>query len=162
MNPTPPSSYMLRELKDVPIPDTVSWWPQTLGWQLLLLLVVLLAFFFIYKKAKFWWHNRYRREALDALLRLSPNDALWPRKMFKIVKAVMVYIDPKNAAIYGQPLLNQMDRYRQGGSNIAKNAHFTQWVVWLENPQSPTPDFAVLRKEINAWLTHHQLPEKAE
>lgn len=162
MNPTPPSSYMLRELKDVPLPDTVSWWPQTLGWQLLLLLVVLLAFFFIYQKAKLWWQNRYRREALNALLRLSPNDALWPRKMLKIVKAVMVYLDPKNAAIYGQPLLNQMDRYRQGGSNIAKNTHFTQWVVWLENPQSPTPDFAVLRKEINAWLTHHQLPEKAE
>lgn len=53
MNPTPPSSYMLRELKDVPIPDTVSWWPQTLGWQLLLLLVVLLAFFSFIRKRSF-------------------------------------------------------------------------------------------------------------
>ncbi|WP_154215052.1 DUF4381 family protein, partial [Vibrio parahaemolyticus] len=33
--PTPPSTYILRELHDVAVPPSVSWYPQTIGWKIL-------------------------------------------------------------------------------------------------------------------------------
>ena len=33
--PTPPSTYILRELHDVAVPSSVSWYPQTIGWKIL-------------------------------------------------------------------------------------------------------------------------------
>lgn len=32
---TPPSTYILRELHDVAVPESVSWLPQTVGWKVL-------------------------------------------------------------------------------------------------------------------------------
>ncbi len=162
INPTPPGSYMLRELKEVPLPDLVSWWPQTIGWKLLLILILLGAAYLIYRKVRHWWHNRYRREAIVALMRLSPEDTLWPRQMLKIVKVVMVYLDPKNASVYGVQLLNQMDLYDPGNQVIAQNSHFQQWIDCLENPQLSALDFVVLQKVLKTWLLQHQIPEKTE
>ncbi|MCG6402815.1 DUF4381 domain-containing protein [Vibrio fluvialis] len=162
MTPSPPSSYMLRELKEVPIPDPVGWWPQALGWQLLLILLAILTVYVIYQRAQHWWRNRYRREAIEALARLSSDDALWPQKMHQIVKVVMVYLDSKNAAVYGQSLLRQMDSYYQGNVNMAQNANFVQWVICLEDPKATNPDFAAIHAALRAWLLNHRLPEKAQ
>ncbi|HDM8049160.1 DUF4381 domain-containing protein [Vibrio fluvialis] len=162
MTPSPPSSYMLRELKEVPIPDPVGWWPQALGWQLLLILLTILTVYVIYQRVEHWWCNRYRREAIEALARLSSDDALWPQKMHKIVKVVMVYLDSKNAAVYGQSLLCQMDNYHQGNVNMAQNADFVQWMICLEDPKATNPDFTAMRAALRAWLLNHRLPEKAQ
>ncbi|EKO3493878.1 DUF4381 domain-containing protein [Vibrio fluvialis] len=162
MTPSPPSSYMLRELKEVPIPDPVGWWPQALGWQLLLILLAILMVYVIYQRAQHWWRNRYRREAIEALALLSSDDALWPQKMHKIVKVVMVYLDSNNAAVYGQSLLRQMDSYYQGNVNMAQNADFAQWVICLEDPKATNPDFAAIHAALRAWLLNHRLPEKAQ
>ncbi|MFV0487189.1 MAG: DUF4381 domain-containing protein [Vibrio fluvialis] len=162
MTPSPPSSYMLRELKEVPIPDPVGWWPQALGWQLLLILLAILTVYVIYQRAQHWWCNRYRREAIEALSRLSSDDALWPQKMHKIVKVVMVYLDSKNAAVYGQSLLRQMDSYYQGNVNMAQNADFVQWMICLEDPKATNPDFTAIHAALRAWLLNHRLPEKAQ
>ncbi|WP_032082596.1 DUF4381 domain-containing protein [Vibrio fluvialis] len=162
MTPSPPSSYMLRELKEVPIPDPVGWWPQALGWQLLLILLAILTVYVIYLRGQQWWCNRYRREAIEALTRLSSDDALWPQKMHKIVKVVMVYLDSKNAAVYGQSLLRQMDSYYQGNANMAQNADFVQWMNCLEDPKATNPDFTAIHAALRAWLLNHRLPEKAQ
>ncbi len=162
INPTPPGSYMLRELKEVPLPDPVSWWPQTMGWKLLLILVLLGAAYLIYRKIKQWWHNRYRREAIAALMRLSPDDVSWPRHMLKIVNVVLVYRDPKHASVYGAQLLHQMDHYDPGRSKMAQNPDCNVWVASLENPQLSGPDFVVLQKILKTWLLQHQIPEKTQ
>ncbi|MBY7994289.1 DUF4381 domain-containing protein [Vibrio fluvialis] len=162
MTPSPPSSYMLRALKEVPIPDPVGWWPQALGWQLLLILLAILTVYIIYLRVQHWWCNRYRREAIEALTRLSSDDALWPQKMHKIVKVVMVYLDSKHAAVYGQSLLRQMDSYYQGNVNMAQNADFVQWMICMEDPKATNPDFTAIHAALRAWLLNHRLPEKAQ
>ena len=38
---TVPSTYILRDLHDVAIPDSVSWAPQTIGWKILGVILLL-------------------------------------------------------------------------------------------------------------------------
>ena len=45
---TPPSTYIFRELRDVTIPDSVSWFPQTIGWKILGVALLLAAFYLAY------------------------------------------------------------------------------------------------------------------
>ncbi|MCZ8485299.1 DUF4381 domain-containing protein, partial [Vibrio lentus] len=40
---TPPSTYILRDLHDVAIPESVSWMPQTIGWKILGVILLLVA-----------------------------------------------------------------------------------------------------------------------
>ncbi|ABK49780.1 hypothetical protein Shewana3_3557 [Shewanella sp. ANA-3] len=155
---SPPSSYMLRELKDVAQPDPVSWWPQTLGWQILLLMLLLYLGYRLYLKGIFWWRNRYRQEAITALQSLSAEDPHWPTQMMKIIKIVMVYLEPKNASLYGAPLLEQMGRYHTK-AQLANDESFQQWLKCLEDPNAARPDFSVVRQGLSLWLSGHHLPE---
>lgn len=155
---SPPSSYMLRELKDVAQPDPVSWWPQTLGWQILLLALLLYLGYRLYLKGIFWWRNRYRQEAITALLSLSAEDPHWPTQMMKIIKIVMVYLEPKNASLYGAPLLEQMGRYH-AKAHLANDESFQQLLKCLEDPHAARPDFSAVRQGLSQWLSGHQVPE---
>lgn len=160
MTPTPPTSYMLRELKEVGLPDPVSWLPQTLGWKLLLALLLGFIAYRIYQKLTYWWQNRYRQEAIEAVQRLSEDDPQWPWQMMKIIKIVMVYLEPKNAPLYGEPLLRQMENYQQSHTILADQL-FQQWIKCLEDPNVAPPDFPTLSNELIYWLNQHRLQETA-
>lgn len=161
MNPVPPGSYTLRELKEVALPDPVSWWPQTTGWYLLLLLGLVGAGYFVWRWVRLWWHERYRREAIDALTRLSPDDKQWPQQMMKIIKAVMVYLDAQNAPLYGQSLLSRMSHYQPGEHSLQNCVLFNQWVRCLEDPHAIVPDYVALHAALTAWISEHRIVESA-
>ncbi|MUK63069.1 DUF4381 family protein [Aliivibrio fischeri] len=127
----PPSSYILKKLSEVTVPDHVSWFPQTIGWQILAF--VLLAFI-VYKSVlwlKRWWANRYRREALDVLLLLRdsqvPNQSI-SYEIFEVMKAVLVYIDPSHSNQFGDAFLQAIDSY---GSDDREAFHSELGERWM-------------------------------
>ncbi|MCH1930327.1 DUF4381 domain-containing protein [Shewanella sp. A25] len=158
MTPTPPTNYMLRELTEVGLTEPVSWWPQTLGWKLLLVLFIGYLGYRLYHKLRFWWRNRYRQEAIVALQGLSVSDPRWPSQMMKIVKIVMVYLEPKNAALYGVPLILQMENYHRH-SQFLSEQQCKLWIQCLEDPRATLPDFTLLSQGLTLWLTQHQVQE---
>ncbi|HDM8140995.1 TPA: DUF4381 domain-containing protein, partial [Vibrio harveyi] len=60
---TPPSTYILRELHDVAVPESVSWVPQTIGWKILAVIGAIVLMYLGYRLLHHWWDNRYRKEA---------------------------------------------------------------------------------------------------
>ncbi|PNH92198.1 DUF4381 domain-containing protein [Vibrio diazotrophicus] len=173
MIPKPPDSYMLRNIRDVELPEVFSWFPQTIGWKIVFTLIVLYASYRIYRYAKHWWNNRYRQEAIAALLSLTPDYANWPYQMVKIVKAVMVYLDKRNAALYGVNLLSQMDylatdssseKHSSAGTQAGfqHDAVYLQWLACVENSKLEKPDFDRLRSGLVVWLKTHQVKSEGE
>ena len=70
MNPADP----LAQLRDIHLPEPVSWWPPAPGWWVALLLSLAAIFFVVYYLRKYWLQRRYRRVALLELGNFSLND----------------------------------------------------------------------------------------
>ena len=63
MNPADP----LAQLRDIHLPEPVSWWPPAPGWWIVLLLSLAAVVLVIYYLRKYWLQRRYRRVALREL-----------------------------------------------------------------------------------------------
>lgn len=162
MIPKPPDSYMLRNIRDVELPEVFSWFPQTIGWKIVFTLIVLYASYRIYRYAKHWWNNRYRQEAILALQAIAPSDKHWPYKMLKVVKAIMVYLDKRNAPLYGVSLLSKMDSYESSQAEFRCDEAFQQWLACVENSKLEKPDFDRLRSCLIVWVKNHQMMSEGE
>ncbi|OAN13296.1 hypothetical protein A3K86_16725 [Photobacterium jeanii] len=161
---TPPSTYILRDMIDVAVPDSVSWWPQTHGWQLLALLAMVAALAWCYRRINHWWHNRYRREAIQALQKIpssSPHDSA--QLLLLILKAVLVYLNPKNAALFGEALLQKLDSLLpQDAPHQAQFQYHSElgrkWLAATLSQQSAITDseMMTLLTHTRSWLVEHQ------
>ena len=55
-------------LKEIPLPEPVSWWPQTPGWWLLAAVIVMLVLWRLWAWRQRYRRNAYRRAALAELV----------------------------------------------------------------------------------------------
>ena len=60
----PWGNYLLNDIVETHAPETISWLPQTIGWQLLVLLALIFIFVKSYRAYQKYQRNAYRREAL--------------------------------------------------------------------------------------------------
>lgn len=138
---TPPSTYILRELHDVAIPDSVSWAPQTIGWKILGVILLLVAIYLAYRLAQKWWNNRYRKEALQELMVLDARDKNSTERTFKVLKVVLRYLDSSNAKLFGQAYVNRLNAYLpvSAGTSANSNAFFADEVseLWMQSLIDP-------------------------
>ncbi|HAS25922.1 DUF4381 domain-containing protein [Vibrio splendidus] len=138
---TPPSTYILRELHDVAIPDSVIWAPQTIGWKILGVILLLVAIYLAYRLAQKWWNNRYRKEALQELMILDARDKNSTERTFKVLKVVLRYLDSSNAKLFGKAYVNRLNAYLPVSANTSENsnAFFADEVseLWMQSLIDP-------------------------
>ncbi|UIJ43132.1 DUF4381 domain-containing protein [Vibrio kanaloae] len=138
---TPPSTYILRDLHDVAIPESVSWIPQTIGWKTLGVILLLVAIYLAYRLAQRWWNNRYRKEALQELMVLDARDKNSTERTFKVLKVVLRYLDSSNAKLFGQAYVNRLNAYLPVSANTSENsnAFFADEVseLWMQSLIDP-------------------------
>ncbi|WP_273979354.1 DUF4381 domain-containing protein [Vibrio parahaemolyticus] len=114
--PTPPGTYILRELHDVTVPPSVSWYPQTIGWKVLAVVAFIALVYVAYRLAQHWWCNRYRKEALLAISQIKPSDQSLPKALFSVLKIVLIHLDSRNAKLFDAAFLLKLDAlYPQAG-----------------------------------------------
>lgn len=161
MIPKPPDSYMLRNIHEVQLPNEVSWFPQTIGWQILFVAVVLFVLYRAYRFILHWWNNRYRKEAVEALKNVGENDSDWPYRLVKIIKVVMVYLDSSNASLHGKQLLMKLDCYDERQLSFTDDEAAQQWLACCENSKLTPPEFEYIRRRLIQWVeTHRVTPEE--
>ncbi|HAT7737689.1 TPA: DUF4381 family protein [Vibrio vulnificus] len=157
---TPPSTYILRELHDVAVPESVSWLPQTVGWKVLAIIGGMALLYIGYRYARFRWDNRYRAEALKAIVPLDPKDPAMTSELFSIVKQVLIYHDNRYARLFGDAFLAALNQLMPTqplfGDELA-----IQWVQSTVNPNVPLTESerATLKERAALWVKSHQ--EKA-
>lgn len=61
----------LAQLRDIHLPEPISWWPPAPGWWLLVIIILALLFFTIGWLIKHRAHNCYRREAIEQLKQIQ-------------------------------------------------------------------------------------------
>lgn len=79
----PWGNYLLKDLVEALPPEAISWWPQTLGWQLVYLIVFITLIRKTIEKIKIYKRNAYRREALLWLDGLPTYDQAKPQEIYR-------------------------------------------------------------------------------
>ncbi len=159
---TPPSSYVLKGLIDISVPNSISWLPQTMGWKILFFLLAALTVFLIYRAVKHYHANRYRRQALQALDVINserPYQAIC--ELFHLIKSVAIYLDPKNASKSGDDLLLFLISTKTNNcihfhSVLTKRAFNEIWQPEAECTLVPE-QVLVLINQFKDWITHHSV-----
>ncbi|WNC66879.1 DUF4381 domain-containing protein [Thalassotalea nanhaiensis] len=73
--PEPWGNYLVLDIVETNQPDAISWWPNTIGWQLLFIVVLLLVFKRIYFAIKRYQDDAYRRNALKCLIEIKHSSS---------------------------------------------------------------------------------------
>ncbi|EHK65571.1 DUF4381 domain-containing protein [Achromobacter arsenitoxydans] len=112
----------LDQLRELPLPAPVSYWPQTWGWAALALLLAAATGWMAARAWRRWHRNRYRREALSELRRIEADaaaDPLAARGLPALLKrsALAALAPDRNAA----PLAGEA------------------WIAWLAHCGPPLP-----------------------
>ena len=63
----------LAQLRDIHLPETISWWPLASGWWVLIILLGLVTGWIIFKAVQRKRANLYRRQALAKLLEIEQS-----------------------------------------------------------------------------------------
>lgn len=99
-------------LRDIHLPETISWFPPALGWWLLLIFVPILSYFFIALLQKIFKKTALK-EAQKLLQQLQHNDALSPLEkvieLSTLLRRVSISRDEKSGGLTGRAWLDYLD-----------------------------------------------------
>lgn len=160
----PPSSYMLRKISEVTVPEHVSWFPQTIGWQILAGILIVFISYRSVLWSKEWWANRYRREALSLVISMqkaianteSENQQI-TLDLFEVMKAVVAYLHPQKANTFGEAFLIELDLFlpqEQAKFNKELGLHWMRSLVQKQHALS-TQELKQLFEMSEHWLKMH-------
>lgn len=155
MNAAPdPGSLPLR---DIHLPEAVSWWPPAPGWWLLLGLVALLVFAALRR----WRRGRGRRAALcharrelaaiRRTFRLRPDQAGLARALSALLRrlAMSLYGRRAAAALTGEDWLAFLDQ-KAGGHAFTQGAG--RDLIEAPYRADPAFDHAALLQLVSGWI----------
>jgi len=114
----------LSQLRDIHLPEPVSWWPPAPGWWLLLgsVLLAFIVFWFVLFHRR---RNAWRRTALDTLKHLrkqyqsgqfSPQPVVSELSVLMRRVAISCFPREQAAQLNGEAWLEFLDRYRRSGA----------------------------------------------
>ena len=166
MTHTPPNTYTLKGIIDVQVPESIAWFPQTLGWQVLFSLLSTLILFVIYREIKIHRKNRYRRQALKGINEINSDRPYQATcELFHLMKRVAVYLDKTNASKSGDDLLqffvltktSRCVHFHHALSKRALNE------IWLPEAKFTliSEQTEVLISQFREWVIHHSMEEKS-
>lgn len=161
MNPADP----LQQLRDIHLPEAVSWWPPAPAWWILLVLILLGLASLLYLALRTWKRRAYRRVArreLEANFRewqLGGSDRGFIEKLNSILKRTALRSFPVRdvASLSGRSWCAFLDAQlaKPATPEFAESALATDYYA----PQEPQHDkLEQLQQCAVHWLMHHRCP----
>lgn len=130
----PWGNYLLENIVETKAPDTISFLPQTIAWQLLFILLVLLIIKKSYQSWKNHQANAYRREALSWLSKCSLSNEDDVRQLPALLrKTALLACEVNNSnhlTEYDELVITRRDEVTQLYGNA--------WATWLDEQCTKT------------------------
>ena len=153
MNPSDP----LAQLKDIHLPEAVSWWPLAIGWWIVAIIAIVGIYYAVQFGLNQFFNQRYRRQALVALKNL-PNSDQHRRLivLFSLLKQVAISAYPQQnfASLNNREFI----QFLQSSCSKPLFTHIpANWeqLFYAQN-QSVTSDLVdQLTTQSRYWIKHH-------
>jgi hypothetical protein len=142
----PWGNYLLEAIVETKAPETISFWPQTLAWQLLFILLILLIIKKSYQSWKTYQANAYRREGLAWLSQCSLSNVDDIRQLPALLR---------KTALLANEVNDHNGRNAKGDSAVNKRRQDIirltgqTWATWLDNHCSKS-QFCNIEKHQNS------------
>mgnify|MGYP005989621759 CR=1 FL=1 len=149
---------MLEEFIEVSRPENISWWPETLGWQILLFLFVLFICYRFYRVFKHYMDNAYRRWAnLQLSLLTQSTEDLQKLPILLKKTAIYAYKRESVAELTGLALETWLDKEcSQTEFSKTPISGLLNHLAYSPTPELTTMQFNELKQQINQWIKYHQ------
>ncbi|CAH0992560.1 hypothetical protein SIN8267_02693 [Sinobacterium norvegicum] len=153
-------SYMLRNLEKNPLPEAVSWWPQTWGWGIVAICLVAVSAYGLFRFGQYYWRSRYRREAMAALQHIDcsqPIEAAY--QLNRVIKLTAAYAYPHQpvAGMLGEPLLAFLTSSSTQSFNGEMEQRWQQQLLLPPAHQTVTEaELLRLKKQLQLWVKQHR------
>lgn len=150
-------------LRDIHLPEAVSWWPPAIGWWLLalLLVVIVLAYFLIRFLRQRASATNYKKMALQAFQQIRKNEQQDPmlllREISQLLRRIALSYLPRQqvASLTGQQWIEQLNQ-------LSATEVFSQQDAELISQASYRPQVSYSRDELlercEQWI--RQLPDQ--
>ncbi len=147
----------MDELKEIPLPLPVSWFPQTAGWYVVAALVAVGLVWLLLRFVRHWRANRYRRDALAELERIRRTSSAG--ELPELVKRVALRIAPRAgvAALTGSQWLAFLDQ-SYGGTGFSKGPGQALPVIAYQGTEKiATEQVDTLFQLVGEWIRKHHV-----
>ena len=167
MATTPESSTAnpLDQLRDIHLPEPISWWPPAPGWWILALASCALLVWlvrFIYRR---YSAKHYRRQALAQLQELQTGtDAQEQlRALFVMLKqtANCAYPSRQPSSLAIEAFVEFL-RFSCDKPVFAQSTLELQSLLYAQNPSQQTTDIERLFEDARIWINDHAQEDKLE
>ena len=160
MNPSDP----LAQLRDIHLPEAISWWPLAFGWWIIAVICILGIVLAVRFSLNHFFSQRYRRQALAQLKKL-PNSNQHQRliDLLSLLKQVSISAYPEKnfASLSHQAFIE----FLQNSTNKTLFSELpANWEPLLYAKQQPVSSELVdpLFIQANQWIKHHLTADKLE
>jgi hypothetical protein len=121
----PWGNYLLDKIVETTAPETVSFWPQTLAWQLIFIFLIFLFLKKGYQSWKTYQTNAYRREALAWLAQCSLTNEEGVRQLPALLRKTALLA---NEVSHNKNII-AANNLRQEITELSGES----WLAWLDN-----------------------------
>ena len=166
--PVPWGNYLLEGLAETQAPESISWFPQTIGWQCVLFIVIIIFARKSYQAVKRYQHNVYRRNALSWISKLPQYNASSPDAIFRQLPSLL-----RKVALYSTEradvcLLAKHDwelwldeqccsKNKLSLTSFSeKNTSLLYQLAYVPNYQIDNEKMHYLIADISTWIKHHR------
>lgn len=125
----PWGNYLLEAIVETKAPETISFWPETLAWQIIFIVMIFMFIKKIYQKWQHYQANAYRREALFWLEQCSVRKEEDVRQLPSLLR--------KTAILANNRQLKESDDVQSKAIAIKDQQDIIElsgqaWVSWLD------------------------------
>lgn len=165
-NQLPPEiqEALAEQLRDVHLPDTISWWPLAWGWWTLLALIILISgvtiYFIIRKRAE----GRYRNLAISELNQIlkswreEQQNQIYLHRANDVLKRTVLQSQqmPSMTTLSGQAWVDQLNLWAKKPLSTQSQTALA-FDCYKEKPES---DIETLHVELISWLKTHDFTKQ--
>ncbi len=146
-------------LKELPLPEPVSWWPQTTGWYVLAVILVAAAVWLGLHLRSRYRRNAYRREGLAELEAMSADPTSVAGLPFLLRKSALAAAARDDVAVLrGNDWIRWLNRSAgrdlftvEDGASLDRLAYAGESTAWLDETTTRH-----LLDASKAWMRYHR------
>lgn len=147
-----------QQMRDVHLPDAVSWWPLSTAWWLLIILLLCVLSYFSLRVIQKHRRNLYRKIASRELQsyydvwRADKDAASYIQGANELLKRCVISFSPMAAKLSGQAWTNILELHSTKPLSEKTTLALTESVYQAQ----PNVDVSALNQELSQWIRQHK------